>query len=212
MELGSGPGFIKEVSPGIATSDIQIEAEPDLALDAHRLPFPDGRLRLICMMDVFHHLSDPEAFLHEAQRCLKPGERLFMVDQHVGWISSMIPRYLHHEPFNRNASDWQHPGAHPARASNGALAWIVFARDRGKFHRLFPHLRVEDYRPHSPLLYWLSGGLRDWTLLPGHSFRKVAELDEILVRVSRQFGSFVDIEVVRTPNKAGTGRSVRRTS
>ena len=78
---------------------------------------------------------------------------------------------------------------------SAALAWIVFRRDADQFRDRFPGLRLVSYRPHTPLRYWLSGGLRNWTLLPGWAYPMARWFDRVLVGVSPQFGSFVDVEL-----------------
>ena len=88
LELGSGVGFLKQFIPGIQTSDILPYPGIDQVADAAHLPYPDGGLRAICMLNVFHHLPNVEGFLLEAQRCLAPGGHVFMVDQYPGWIST----------------------------------------------------------------------------------------------------------------------------
>lgn len=197
LELGSGGGFAKEVVPGIVTSDVLPYAGIDQVVDARRMHFADRTLRSIVMFNVFHHLPDAEAFLHEAERCLVPGGRVLIVDEHPGWIGGPIYRYAHHEGYDPDAAEWRFPSDGPVSSANGALAWIVFRRDEGKFRRLFPGLRLAQYATHTPLRYWLSGGLKGWTLLPGWAFGAATALDRFLVDRHGEFGSFVDVELVR---------------
>jgi len=196
LELGTGAGFAARRIPGLITSDVLRYDGLDLVADGTFLPFADGSLRLVCMLNVFHHIPDAAAFLSEVQRCLVPGGRLFLVDQHPGLISSPVLRYLHHEPFRPDA-DWRFAGTGPLSGANGALAWIVFVRDRDRFRAAFPGLELVLYAPHTPLRYWLAGGLKGWSLLPGWAFAAATRLDALLVRASPRFGSFVDIELVR---------------
>lgn len=197
VELGSGAGFVRETLPGTLRTDVIPYDGLDLATDATRLPFRDGAVRLICMMNVFHHIPDPAAFLSEAERCLMPGGRVFIVDQHVGPISRPLLRYLHHEPFDPAAPEWDFVSTGPLSGANGALAWIVFRRDRDRFAHRFPGLELERYAPHSPFRYWLAGGLKRWSLLPGWALRPATALDRGLVRLWPALGSFVDVELVR---------------
>jgi hypothetical protein len=53
------------------------------------------------------------------------------------------------------------------------------------------------YRPHTPLRYWLAGGMRKWNLLPGGAYGLAKRFDQLLMRLSSNFGSFVDIELVK---------------
>ena len=63
----------------------------------------------------------------------------------------------------------------------------------------FPKLDLVRYEPHSPLRYWLSGGLKAWSLLPGVAFDAATAVDRALTRLHRNLGSFVTIELVRVP-------------
>lgn len=197
VELGSGGGFVKRVLPEVLTTDVVPYPGLDEVVDARSLPFPAGGLRAVLLLNVFHHIPDVGAFLREVERCLAPGGRALIVDQHVGWLSTPIYRYLHHEPFDPDAARWQFGSSGPLSSANGALAWIVFRRDRAAFERLVPQLELVDYRPHTPLRYWLAGGLRSWSLLPGWAFGIATAVDRLLSRMSPELASFVDVELVR---------------
>ena len=197
VELGSGAGFVQEVLPEVLTSDVIRYPGVDRVIDGTRMPFADGSLRALFLLNVFHHIANPEAFLREVERCLAPGSRMLIIDQHPGMIGSPIYRHLHHEPFRPDAETWAFDATGPLSGANGALAWMVFHRDLARFHEAFPGLLVERYDPHTPLRYWLAGGLKSWSLAPGWSFPLASLVDRALVRISGTLGSFVDVEVVR---------------
>lgn len=196
LELGSGGGFLKKVIPDAITSDVLPYAGVDAIIDASLLPFPDQSLRAIFMSNVFHHIPDVDRFFREASRCLVPGGRIFMVDQYCGVLSSLIYRYLHHEPFDPNATTWKFVSSGPLSGANGALACIVFKRDLEFFHSHYP-LKMARFEPHSPLRYWLMGGLKKWSLLPSWMDSFARKLDQWLIRRSGELASFVDIELIR---------------
>jgi SAM-dependent methyltransferase len=197
LELGSGAGFLKEVIPDVVTSDVVKDPRNDLCVDARKMPFPDQSLRAIFMFNVFHHIPDVAAFLREADRCLMPGGRIFMVDQNLGPISYPILKYLHHEPIDRHAEDWAFESSGPMSGANGALAWMVFRRDSARLRREYPNLRLLRYEPHTPFRYWWSGGLKRWSLLPRWAFGFATRVDRALCRIWPILGSFVDVELVR---------------
>lgn len=198
LELGSGGGFLKSVLPEVITSDVLAYPGVDQTIDGASLPFPDQSLRAIFMLNVFHHLPNVAAFLMEAQRCLVPKGRLFIIDQHLGWLSKPIYTHLHHEPINMDTSEWKFDTTGPLSGANQALAWIVFRRDLHKFKKLYPNLKLLRYAPHTPIRYWLAGGLKNWSLIPGFLGSWVTVFDRIFVQISPDAGSFVDIEIEKT--------------
>src|SRR6185436_13773634 len=161
LELGSGAGFVKEVVPEMTTSDVIAYPGVDRILNAADMPFGDERL----------------------------GGRILMVDQHLGWISTWILKYGGHEPFSPGSAEWSFDSSGPLSGANGALAWIVFRRDVEKFGKLCPFLRLERYEPHTPLRYWISGGLKVWSLTPGWSFGTMTWVDRVLTRIHPDLGS-----------------------
>jgi len=196
LEIGSGAGFAADGLPGLIASDILAYAHLDLVLDARRLPFAAGTLRAILMFNAFHHIPDVGALLAECERVLRPGGRVLIVDQHPGVIGGPILRYVHREPFRPEAG-WTFESSGPLAGANGALCWIVFQRDRAIFVQRFPGLTIVRYQPHTPLRYWLSGGLTRWTLLPRMLYGAASAVDRLLAAAWPDTGSFVDVELVR---------------
>jgi len=90
---------------------------------------------------------------------------------------------------------WGFPAKGPLSSANGALPWIIFFRDRARFERKFPDLEIVNINIHSPLRYWLAGGLKKWTLLPRAFYPKATRLDQFLIRQWRGFGSFMDVMI-----------------
>jgi SAM-dependent methyltransferase len=200
IEIGSGAGFAREMVPGLVTSDILQYPGIDIVFDARKMPFDDGTVRAILMYNVFHHIPDAGIFLAEAQRVLRPGGRVFILDEHRGYISAPVLRCLHHEPYDPSAG-WTFQSTGPLSGANGALSWIVFQRDRKEVLRRFPFLDILRYEPHTPLRYWLMGGLKEWSLLPVGLFSAASAVDNWLSKVVPNSGSFVDIEIVRRSDR-----------
>ena len=198
VEIGSGAGFSKQLIPDIITTDILSYATVDLCGDATHMPFKNESLRAIFLLNTLHHIPDAERFFEEARRCLQPNGRVLILDQYLGWLSYWILKFAHHEPFDPKAETWAFETTGPLSGANGALCWIIFYRDRKRFETLFPNLCIQSITPISPLCYWLAGGLKSWSLLPGRLFRLASTFDDALSRVAPSLSSFVDIELVRT--------------
>jgi SAM-dependent methyltransferase len=97
LELGAGPGLMKQRWPEVIASDLAPQHWLDLACDGCRLPFQDGTLGAIVMLDVIHHLPEPLNFLSEAARVLRPGGRLVAIEPWITPASWVLYRYFHHE-------------------------------------------------------------------------------------------------------------------
>jgi SAM-dependent methyltransferase len=193
LELGSGAGFMGEVIEGLITSEVFATPGISVVLDGARLPFRAKSLRAIAMTDVFHHVPRARAFLAEAQRCLRPGGRIVMVEPWVTPWSSFVYRRFHHEPFEPEAPTWEFPSSGPLSGANGALPWIVFERDRADFEREFPGLALRKIRPLMPLAYLLSGGVGMRSLVPGFAYRPWRALESApgLERATAMFALIV---------------------
>ena len=62
LELGAGAGFLRDKIPGVITSEIFGCPEIDVVLDALSLPIANAALRAIVMIDVLHHLPQPQTY------------------------------------------------------------------------------------------------------------------------------------------------------
>ncbi|OFZ51842.1 MAG: hypothetical protein A2381_00875 [Bdellovibrionales bacterium RIFOXYB1_FULL_37_110] len=196
LEIGSGGGFLKNYIPNLTSSDIIPYEGVDQVVDATNLPFKDNSLRAIFLHYVLHHINNADLFFKEAQRCLKPGGRIFIIDPHKGLLSRILYSF-HHEPFRPNSKSWTFPSQGPLSDANAALAWIIFQRDKKLFESQYPSLEILYYQPHSPLRYWLTGGMKKWVLLPGFLFFIATQFDNLLTCISREFCTFTDIEIVK---------------
>ena len=197
LELGSGGGFLEEVIPGVVTSDILPLAHCQLTLKAETLPFGDGTLSAILMVNVLHHVPDSARFLRETQRTLKPGGKIVMVEPANTLWSRIIFQNFHHEPFDPQAQSWELEAGNPLSSANGAIPWLVFERDRDQLRSLCPRLKVHSIRYHTPLKYLLSGGVSVKALVPGFSYGFFTLVEKLLQPLSRIIGMFETIEVVK---------------
>lgn len=98
VEIGSGIGNLRTHFPTALCTDLFANPWIDLACDGYELPFRTGAVSHLILVDVFHHLQTPGAFLQEAQRVLSPGGRLILLEPYVSWFSYPLYGLLHHEP------------------------------------------------------------------------------------------------------------------
>jgi SAM-dependent methyltransferase len=170
VELGSGAGFITDLVPELITTEILWSPNAKVILDGCVLPFADQSLKAVVMVDVLHHIPSPRNFLSEATRCLKPGGVVSMVEPWVTPWSEWVYKNLHHELFDPEAKAWEFKSSGPLSGANGALPWIIFARDNGIFVHEFPDLYIDVIHPMMPFSYLVSGGLSMRGLAPGWSY------------------------------------------
>lgn len=197
VELGAGPGLSKIFLPELLATDVSACPGLDAVVDAHNLPYADNSLRAVFMLNALHHMPDPERVLSEIQRCLMPGGRALITDQYPGFPGKLIFSFLHEEPYDPHAECWKSSAATPMSGANGAIAHIMFVSDREKFHALFPKLELVSVTPHTPLLYWLSGGLKKWKLVPDALAPTAAAIDTFLNGIWAGFSSFADYELLK---------------
>ena len=196
VELGSGGGFIKEVIPDVLTSDIVEIPNVDKHFSGLSMPFQDGTVDAFFMIDVFHHINDADAFLREINRCLKKGGKAIMIEPANTIWSRIIWKNFHHEEF-RPESGWSFDGVNPLSSSNQALPWIVFCRDRQRFEREFPSLKILGLDIHTPIRYLVSGGLSIRQLLPSFTYDAIKVVERVLKPFNRYLGMFMTIEIER---------------
>ena len=198
VELGSGPGFLAEVVTGAITSDVLPLPGVRALMDGCALPFADGTLRAILMTNVFHHLPSVKAFLREAARSLRSGGVVAMVEPWLTRWSSYVYTHWHHEPFDPDVRWLELATAHPLSSANGALAWIVFERDRAAFGTEFPLLGVRSIEPLMPFSYLLSGGFSAPSIAPAWSFRFWRRVEQAVRPLERGLAMFAVIVLERS--------------
>jgi SAM-dependent methyltransferase len=169
IEIGGGIGNLKERLSDVVATDIQFAPWLDCVTDAQRLPLASDSVANIVMVDVLHHVEFPVVFFKEAERVLRPGGRIVMVEPAITWGSSLFYRLLHHEPVVASADPLVTGVPDPRRDpydSNQAIPTLIATRERERFHVLFPGLRIERVVWFSLLVYPLTGGFKPWSLIP----------------------------------------------
>ena len=195
LELGSGAGFLRQFLPEVITSEVFETPRVRLIADACDLPFQDKSLDAIVMTDVFHHIPDVDRFILEAARCVRPGGKIVMIEPWCTSWSEWVYRHLHLEPFSTD-SGWKIPSGAPLSMANGALAWIVFKRDRASFEAQYPQWRIKGIEPMMPISYLLSGGVSMRSLLPGWMYRPIRALERVLFEKKWAMFALIELELI----------------
>lgn len=207
LEIGSGGGFLREVLPETITSDVFGGSGVRVLADGRDLPFADGCLRAIAMIDVLHHVSDCRHLFAEAARCVRPGGALIAIEPWVSRWSQFVYGRLHQEPFEPGEREWHFPPAGPLSGANQALPWIVFQRDRATFEAEFPEWRIARLEPFMPLRYLVSGGAGFRSLAPGWAYPLFAGLEKLAQPAMSSLAMFVQIVLRREPAETTSGTS-----
>jgi SAM-dependent methyltransferase len=198
VELGSGGGFLRDVIPEVLTTDVVPLSTVQAVVSATALPFRDGSVRAILMINVLHHVQDPERFFAEATRCLAPGGKIVMVEPADTPFSRFVYTRFHHERFDPDMPGWRLPAGGRLSSANDALPGIIFERDRELFRSRFPELSVERFEHIMPISYILSGGVKPWALLPGAAYPVVRAIERSLGPLKSRLGLFTRIVIRRS--------------
>jgi len=184
LEIGGGSGNLKTFLPDAVSTDILPAPWLDAVADAQALPFADGSFGNIVMVDVLHHLAHPKRFLLEAQRVLRPGGRLVLIEPGITPLSHLFFHLLHPEPVRMQAQPLSDaPQCDPANPwdSNQAIPTLLFRRDADKLAAAIPGLRLLRTDWLSLFAYPLSGGFKAWSLLPAKAAPALLRLEDTLM-------------------------------
>jgi SAM-dependent methyltransferase len=168
VELGSGIGSFKEFLPGVVATDVVPSPWSDEVVDARALPYADGSVGNLVLIDVIHHVEQPFRCLEEAQRVLAPGGRLVALEPFCSPLSRPLYRRFHRERLDESVdplSEAPQSGQDPWDA-NIALPTLLFWRHLHRLRRRLPQLEVVARDRLAWLVYPLSGGFSGRQLVP----------------------------------------------
>ncbi len=195
LEIGSGSGHVRDHVREIYMADILPAPWLDLATDAESLPFATASLTNIVMLDVLHHISRPLAFFSEVSRVLRPRGRLVMLDPAITPLSGLIYKYCHPEPVNMAVDplnlDCSQSGSDPFD-SNQALPTLMFgtAARTTAFEAKYPSLKLVKREYFGLATYPMTGGFRDWCLVPSFAVGMLLTLERALEPLLARQGGF----------------------
>ena len=179
IELGCGASFIDQINKSIKKTDVFLNSNTDFKLNAMDIGKNfENKISNLILVNVFHHISDPELFLKSAEKSLLIGGRIIMIEPSNNYWSRLVFKLIGHEPFDTRQIEWKFESKDPLLDSNQALSWIIFERDYQKFKNLFPRFSLIQKKNMMPFSYLLSGG---------HSFNtRIGKL----IRITRSFEKF----------------------
>jgi SAM-dependent methyltransferase len=211
IEIGGGIGNMKERLAQVIATDIQFAAWLDCVADAQRLPFAADCAANIVMVDALHHIEFPASFFREAERVLRPGGRIIMIEPAITWGSTLFYRLFHNEPVRTSADILTEGNASTGRdpyASNQAIPTILVARDWKRFHAQHPHLRIKRVDWFSFAAYPLSGGFQRWALVSADFARRLLRMERAIEHL---LGRYVGFRMMITIEKCPTPRRHQNT-
>jgi SAM-dependent methyltransferase len=194
LEIGSGTSPLKQFLPRVITSDVLDLDYLDLVFDCHEIDkldtIEDNSLDVITLTNVLHHLKSPIAFLNRAASKLKSGGKVIATEPFFSVVSTLIFKYLHHEPVDFRISEPELRYVKgPLGSANIALPWLIFFRNREWLQGLNDNFDLTSFaaRPFSALSYMVTGGISHRLPLPGSLYRTLFRVD---LALSRRFPSF----------------------
>jgi SAM-dependent methyltransferase len=178
LEIGSGPGFLKEHIKDLVTSDTLRLPWIDRVFSANSIPFEPETFHNIVMIYVLHHLNNIPEAIREMSRVLKPGGRLVILDHQLGFLSFLFMKFLHHEYFNPRDKDIG-SAALNTKYSNTAIPYAIIQKDTAVWRDA--GLTLKKLKYHTLFSYLLSCGFKPVNLLPDCLIRPVNRFDELIV-------------------------------
>jgi SAM-dependent methyltransferase len=193
LEIGAGSGNLKEHLPDVVATDVVPGDWLDALADAQALPFADASLDAVVGVDVLHHVEFPARFLAEAERTLRPGGRVVLVEPAITPVSRVVFKLGHPEPVLLGADPLADgspdAGKHPMD-SNQAIPTLLAGRDRRRLETRFPGLHVLHAETLSLFAYPLSGGFRRWCLVPSALVGPLLRVESRLEPRLGRYGGF----------------------
>ena len=196
VEVGAGPGFLKEFAPHLVATDVVAGLRVDVRCDADVLPFRSASVGGLVLVDTLHHLPRPLDFLAEAARVLQPRGRVAMIEPWITPSSWVLYRYFHHEDC-RLGVDLTRPFGGNDKAAldgNAAIPYLTLARVR---EGALP-LRLLSAEPFIGLPYLVTFGFKVKRPLPP-ALQRLARLGEATLDPLRRWLATRTLVVLEKP-------------
>lgn len=207
LEIGSGVSPLRRFYSNIITSDVLDLDYLDYVFDCHQIDqltaVADESLDVITVTNVLHHLKMPIDFLNRAAVKLKRGGKIIATEPYFSVLSTLIFKYLHHEPVDFGIGQPELADVRsPLTSANIALPWLIFIRNRDWSDRLRGNFDFDcgTFEPFSSVSYMATGGISRRLPIPNPIFRLLFQLDRAFSRAfPKLFASFFTITLTRRP-------------
>ena len=101
IELGCGASFIDQINKSIKKTDVFLNSNTDFKLNAMDIGKDfENKISNFILVNVFHHISDPELFLKSAEKSLLVGGRIIMIEPSNNYWSRLVYKFVDHEPLS----------------------------------------------------------------------------------------------------------------
>ena len=205
LEIGSGVSPLKRFYENVLTSDVMDLDYLDYVLDCHAIDrfdsIGDESLDVITLTNVLHHLKDPIGFLNKSACKLKPNGKIIATEPYFSALSTLIFKYLHHEPVDFQITEPTLPEIRgPLASANIALPWLIFIGRPQWNDRLRAKFDFDEtsFQPFSSISYMATGGISRRLPIPHFFYRALFRLDVILSRMfPKLLASFFIITLTR---------------
>lgn len=187
VEIGAGVAPIRDSYSDVLATDIVPGPGLDRVLDAEKMDFPDGSVRVLFGQNCFHHFPHPARFFEELERVVVPGGGAILLEPYYGpFAAFLFRRMFSTEGYDKGFPSWETPAAGPMNGANQALSYIVFERDRAEFERRFPGLRIVHQETcDNYMTYLFSGGLNFRQLWPNWAAPLLSLIQALLSPLDR---------------------------
>lgn len=211
IEVGAGPGFLKQFAPAIFSTDLIPCPWLDIAADAQHLPFRSGSVANVFGLDMLHHLAAPLDFLREAARVLISGGRLILIEPWITPLSWFLFRFFHQERCDLSETPWLPPvkGSSAEKLAfdgNQAIPYLLFGPRRcSETLRALPEFQIVDLERFCLFAYVLSGGFNHANLLPPFLYSALAKFERITSPLWRPLAALRVLLVLEKPAARTSG-------